>query len=71
MDVMIWIGAAISAAGLAGILWCIVAVARARRAGLGDAALRLRLQKAVTLNLAALLTSVLGLMLVVLGIVLG
>lgn len=71
MDVMIWIGAAISAAGLAGILWCIVAVSRARRAGLSDEALRARLQKAVTLNLAALLTSMLGLMLVVVGIVLG
>lgn len=71
MDMMIWTGAAISAAGLAGILWCIVAVARARRAGLTDEALRVRLQKAVTLNLAALLTSMLGLMLVVVGIVLG
>ncbi|AMY69001.1 hypothetical protein [Frigidibacter mobilis] len=71
MDILIWIGAAISAAGLVGILWCIVAVARARRAGLEDEALRLRLQKAVTLNLAALMVSMLGLMLVVLGIVLA
>ena len=71
MDILIWSGAAISAAGLAGILWCIVAVARARRAGLDEPALRARLQKAVTLNLAALMVSMLGLMLVVLGIVLA
>ena len=71
MENLIWIGAAVSAAGLVGIVWCIVAVSRARRAGLDDEALRLRLQKAVTLNLAALMTSMLGLMLVVLGIVLA
>jgi len=71
MDILIWIGTAVSAAGLVGIIWCIVAVSRARRAGLDDEALRLRLKGAVTLNLAALMVSVLGLMLVVLGIVLA
>ncbi|MDP3340068.1 hypothetical protein [Frigidibacter sp.] len=71
MENLIWIGAAVSAAGLVGIVWCIVAVSRARRAGLEDKALRLRLKKAVTMNLAALMVSMLGLMLVVLGIVLA
>ncbi len=71
MENLIWIGAAVSAAGLVGIVWCIVAVSRARGAGLDDEALRLRLKKAVTLNLAALMVSMLGLMLVVLGIVLA
>ncbi|MEI4486823.1 hypothetical protein V8J36_11535 [Frigidibacter sp. MR17.14] len=71
MDWLIWIGAAVSAAGLAGILWCAARVARDRRAGLDDAALRARLQKVVAVNLGALAVSVLGLMMVVMGIALG
>jgi hypothetical protein len=71
MEMLIWIGAAVSLAGLAGIVWCIVAVSRARRAGLADAALRARLAPIVTANLAALFVSVIGLMLVVVGVLLG
>jgi len=57
--------------GLIGLIWCVVAGVRVRRAGLDDAALRARLQKLVAVNMAALFLSVLGLMLVVLGIFLG
>lgn len=71
MDGLIWAGAAVTLLGLAGLVWCIVRVAAARRAGLPDAELRARLQQVVVLNLAALLVSALGLMLVVVGIVLG
>ncbi len=71
MDSLIWIGAAVSLAGVGGLLWCIVLVARARRAGLSDEALRERLQTVVPLNLGALLLSAIGLMLVVVGILLG
>ena len=60
-------GAVVTLAGLAGIVWCIVETLRARRAGLEDAALRARMQRVVVVNLAALMLSVLGLMLVVLG----
>lgn len=70
MDGLIWTGAAVSVAGLAGIVWCILAVTRAKRAGLDDAALRARLQRVVAINLAALFVSVLGLMMVVIGVVL-
>ncbi|MFP1643341.1 hypothetical protein [Pontitalea aquivivens] len=70
MDGLIWTGAAVSVAGLAGIVWCILAVTRARRAGLDDAALRARLQRVVAINLAALFVSVVGLMMVVIGVVL-
>jgi hypothetical protein len=69
MEPLIWAGAAVSLLGLVGILWCIVQAARARRAGLPDAELRARLQRVVLVNLGALLVSVIGLMLVVLGIV--
>lgn len=70
MDGLIWSGTAVSLAGLAGLVWCIVYALRARRAGLADAELRVRLQRAVLVNLAALFVSALGLMLIVLGIVL-
>ncbi len=68
METLIWIGAAVTVAGLALLLWCILAVVRARGAGLPDAELRARLQRAVVMNFAALLLSAIGLMMVVVGI---
>ncbi len=70
MEIIVWIGAALTLAGLGMLVWCIVSVARARRAGLPDEALKARLQKIVALNLAALGVSGLGLATVILGIVL-
>ena len=57
--------------GVGMLVWCIVRVARARRAGLDDAALKARLQSIVALNLGALAVSAIGLMLVIVGLVLG
>ena len=71
MEWLIWIGAAVSLVGLIGIIGCIVAVVRARRAGLSDAGLRARMAPIVALNLGALFVSVLGLMLIVVGVLLG
>ncbi len=71
METLIWAGAAVSLAGLAGLVFCIVKVARARRKSLPDEALRAELQKVVPLNLAALFLSVIGLMMVVIGIFLS
>ena len=71
MEILVWIGAAVSLLGLAGLLWCILRVARAKRAGLEDDALRAEVQKVVPLNMGALMLSVLGLMMVILGISLG
>jgi hypothetical protein len=71
MDGLIWAGAAVTLLGLAGLVWCILKVAAARKAGLPEAELRARLQRVVALNLAALLVSAIGLMMVVAGIVLG
>ena len=71
MEALIWGGAALSLVGLAGLVWSIVKVQRARRANLTDEALRAAVQKALPLNLGALLLSVLGLMLVILGVFLG
>ncbi|MFT6105191.1 MAG: hypothetical protein ACJA1E_001621 [Paracoccaceae bacterium] len=71
LEPLIYIGALLSAAGLCGIIWCIVIVARARKAGLDDQALRDKLQKVVSYNLGAFLMSAIGLMMVVVGILLG
>lgn len=71
MGAMIWIGAVLSLLGVAGLLACILLALQARRGGLSDDALRLKLQRVVFLNVGALAVSALGLMLVVTGILLS
>ncbi len=71
MDILIWSGAAITVAGFAGIVWSILAVMKVRKAGLDDAALRVRLNGILPLNLGALFLSLIGLMMVVVGVILG
>lgn len=68
MELLVPAGAIMTMLGLVGLLYCIIAVARAKRAGLDDAALRERLQKAVAINLGALAVSALGLMIVIVGV---
>ncbi|WP_339758964.1 hypothetical protein [uncultured Sulfitobacter sp.] len=70
-DILIWVGALISLVGFFGLVWCIVTVMRAKRANLSEDEMRAVLQKALPLNLAALFLSVIGLMMVVIGIMLG
>ncbi len=71
MDWLIWTGAGVTLLGLAVLIWCILIVARARRQGLDDDALRAKLQSVVPLNMGALFLSAVGLMMVVVGILLG
>ncbi|WP_136441014.1 hypothetical protein [Pacificoceanicola onchidii] len=71
MQLLIWIGAVITVAGLGGLIWCILRVAKARKAGLDDEALREVVRTTVTLNMAALFLSVIGLMMVILGVFLA
>jgi hypothetical protein len=71
MEWLIWIGAAITLAGLGGIIWSVILIQRARRAGLDDAGLRARLQSVVPVNVGSFLLSMLGLMCVVVGVILG
>ena len=66
--VIIWSGATVSILGLLGLAWCIWRVTRAKRAKLDDEAMRKVLQSAIPLNLGALFLSVIGLMLVIVGI---
>jgi hypothetical protein len=71
LEILIWIGTAAALVGVAGLIWCIVLATRARNSDASDDDKRAQLQKVVTLNLAALGVSALGLMLVVAGIMLG
>ena len=68
METLVWVGTALSLLGLAGLLYCIFAALRARRAGLGDDQLRDRLKGLVIWNMGALLLSTLGLIVVVTGL---
>ncbi len=70
-DIVIWSGATISVLGLIGLIWCILRVSRAKRAKLDDDAMREVLRTALPLNLGALFLSVIGLMMVIVGIFLG
>ncbi|WP_171179927.1 hypothetical protein [Ruegeria sp. HKCCD8929] len=70
-ETIIWGGAALSLIGLAGLVWCILRVVRARRANLSDDELRAAVQAVLPWNLAALFVSVIGLMMVIVGISLG
>ncbi|MDG1377422.1 MAG: hypothetical protein P8P56_10470 [Yoonia sp.] len=68
---LILIGATLSVIGLAGIIYSILVVTKAKRAHLEDAELRARLAKVLPVNLGALLISVIGLMCVIIGIILS
>ena len=68
MENLIWIGALVTLVGLAGLIWCILVVQKARKEGLDDAAMKARLQKVVAMNMGALFLSASGLMMVVVGI---
>lgn len=70
MELLVWIGAGISVIGLIGIVWSIFAVASARKAGLDDDALRARMSRILPINIGALLLSILGLLLVLVGVIL-
>lgn len=71
MEYLIWAGAIVSLIGMAGIFYCIFLALKAKRADLEEAEMSARLQRVVVLNMAALLFSMVGLMMVVAGIILG
>lgn len=68
---IIWSGAALTLIGLGALVWCIWTVSRARARGLDDAALREKMRGVLAVNMGALAASVIGLMMVVIGIVLA
>lgn len=68
MQILIWIGAALTILGVIGLLWCIKMAVGAKRQGLSEDDIRAVMQRVVVLNMAALAVSGLGLMLVVFGV---
>lgn len=68
---MIWTGAGVTLIGVVGLIGCVIYAIRLRRAGLPEAEFRAALKRGVMWNTAALFVSVVGLMLVILGIALG
>jgi hypothetical protein len=71
MEYLVWIGAAVSILGLLGLVQSIRKVAKARKTATSDEELRALVQKVLPLNLGSLGLSVLGLMIVIVGISLG
>ena len=71
MEALIWIGAAMTLAGLAALVWCIAKAFRLRAAAIPDAEKRAGIARLIPVNLAALLFSSLGLILVVTGVLLA
>jgi hypothetical protein len=68
MENLIWIGAVVSLVGLIGLVLSILKVSKARKSNLEDEALRAAVQKVLPLNLGSLFLSVIGLMIVIVGI---
>lgn len=68
MEVLVWIGTALTLVGLVLLVWCVREALRAKRSGADEEAMRVRLQKIVPVNLGALALSAIGLMMVILGV---
>jgi len=71
MEILIGLGAVISLVGIVGIVMSILQVRRAKKTATDDAELKAKIQAAMPLNLGSFLLSVLGLMCVVIGVILG
>lgn len=70
LTVMIVIGVVLALAGLSGVLWCIRAAARLRRAELSDDAVRAEINRLVLAHAAAIGAAFLGLGLLTIGLLL-
>ncbi|MBC6438323.1 MAG: hypothetical protein GDA52_09365 [Rhodobacteraceae bacterium] len=71
MDILIWSGALLTVLGVIAIGYCIAVTISAKCGSLSDDEMRTRLQRVVPINMGAVLVSVLGLMGVVIGVILG
>ncbi|MFY0597557.1 MAG: hypothetical protein JXQ85_14090 [Cognatishimia sp.] len=68
MEWLVWVGTGISLIGLFGLIMSILRVARLKKQKLEDDELRAAVQKVMPLNLGSLFLSVIGLMVVIVGI---
>ena len=71
MALLIWSGSFISLIGLAGLITCIIKVFNAKKSALNEHEIRAVIKNTLPINLGSMFLSVLGLMGVVVGILLG
>lgn len=71
MEYLVWAGGGLSLLGMLGLGWCVLIILRAKRQNLSEDDMRAVLQSTLPKNLGALMLSVLGLMLVVVGLFLS
>jgi hypothetical protein len=71
MDWLIIIGAILAVLGLVGLVVSLLRVVGAKRAGLGDEALKQAVARAMPLNMGSFALSAIGLMMVVVGVILA
>lgn len=71
MEILIWAGTGLSLLGLAGLVWSILRVISAKRKLTDEDDLREAVKNVMPYNLGALFVSVIGLMLVIVGIFLS
>ena len=70
MDMMVWTGVSITAAGLLGLAWCMFKANAARRAKLAGHELVRHLRTLVVVNVASFSVAAVGLAIVIVGILL-
>lgn len=71
MDMLVMAGAIISVVGLAGLLLCIFKAAQAKKLGGTQEEMHARLEPLIPLNLGSLFLSIVGLICVIIGVILG
>lgn len=71
MEALVWVGAALTVIGMAGVIYSMVAVARAKRQNLSDDEMRDHIRKMIPVNLGTLFVAMIGLMMVVVGVMLS
>ena len=70
MESLIWIGSLLALGGVGALFYCVSIVLKARKTG-DDEKIRATLKRVVAINLAALMVSIFGLGLVVMGVILS
>ncbi len=68
MEYVVWGGTVLTVLGFFGIIYTMIAVRRAKNAGLSDEELRTQIGRILPINLGALFASTIGLMAVVIGV---
>lgn len=71
MSAFLWVGAALTVVGLAGLVWCISKAAALKKSDISDEEAVARLRVLVAANVASVGTAFMGLALVVVGAILS